>query len=91
MGTPTGLRQRGAPGVQAIPGVEQARPSGVRRQTTHPLVHSAQAGPGVVSCTGARIPGVPEAASTAKAAAARATTMERTTARASSRASMDQP
>ena len=48
------LRQRGAPRVQAIPGVEQASPSGVRAQTTQLSVHSTQAGsggpPSVVGC-----------------------------------------
>jgi endonuclease-3 len=43
---PHGFRHRGALRVQAIPGVEQASPCGVRAQTMQPSVHSEQVGSG---------------------------------------------
>jgi hypothetical protein len=73
-----------------MPGVEQANPSGTRRQTTQPLVHSAQDGPGVDSWFGA---GGPEAAPAmiANVATSKATAMDSVTASDSSRDGMDQP
>ena len=38
------------PRVQAMPGVEQARPLGVLRQITQPSDHSAQFGSGAAPC-----------------------------------------
>jgi hypothetical protein len=84
------LKQRGAPRVQAIPGVEQARPPGVREQTTQLSVHSRQAGSGGPPCVAGGGPALAPAI-TATMTISRATAMERATARASSRAGIGQP
>jgi len=46
-------KQRGEEGVQAIPGVEQASPCGVRLQTTQLSLHSMQVASGAPSCLAA--------------------------------------
>jgi hypothetical protein len=84
------LKQRGAEGVQAMPGVEQASPCAVRLQTTQLSVHSRHVASGAPSCRAAR-GSVLMAKRIANAATSNATAMERVTARASSRDSMDQP
>src|SRR3712207_8250529 len=60
------------PRVQAMPGVEQARPSGRRAQITQPSVHSAQAGSGVAPEVSSG-PNKPAPAMAARSATARAT------------------
>ncbi|MBM1171485.1 hypothetical protein [Microvirga arabica] len=47
------LKQRGAEGVQAMPGVEQASPCDVRLQTTQLSVHSRHVASGAPSCLAA--------------------------------------
>jgi hypothetical protein len=84
------LKQRGAPRLQAIPGVEQARPPGVREQTTQLSVHSRQAGSGGPSCVAGGGPAFAPAI-TARITISSATAMERVTAKASSRGGIDQP
>lgn len=66
--------------MQAIPGVEQASPSGLRAQTTQPSVHSEQAGWALRSDAGVIAP-----AKTAKATIRNAITPAMDRARASSR------
>ncbi|MBQ0823317.1 hypothetical protein HPT29_005250 [Microvirga terrae] len=83
-------RQRGAPRVQAIPGVEQASPPGDREQTTQLSVHSTQAGSGgPASAVGAGPALAP--AMTARTTISRAAAMESVIARASSRTGIAQP
>jgi hypothetical protein len=83
-------KQRGAEGVQAIPGVEQASPWGVRLQTTQLSVHSMHVASGAPSCLAAW-GSVLMPRRIAKTTTRKATEMERVTARVSSRDSMDQP
>jgi hypothetical protein len=75
------LRHWTGPWTQAMPGIEQARPSGVRWQMTQPSVHSAQPGPGspATGRAGAaeRTAATISARSTAPAAAANAVTTAR--------------
>jgi hypothetical protein len=84
------LKQRGAPLVQAMPGVEQARPSAVREQTMQLSVHSTQAGSGGPPSVAGGGPALAPAM-TATTTISRAIATERTTARASSRESIGQP
>ncbi|WP_201864446.1 hypothetical protein [Microvirga soli] len=83
-------RQRGADGVQAIPGVEQASPWDARRQTTQLSVHSRHVASGAPSCLAAR-GSVLIAKRIATVATSNATATDRVTARDSSRDNMDQP
>ncbi|MBD2745327.1 hypothetical protein IC232_01345 [Microvirga sp. BT688] len=83
-------KQRGAEGVQAIPGVEQASPCGVRLQTTQLSVHSRHVASGAPFGMAAR-GSVLRPKRIANVATSKATATERVTARASSHDSMGQP
>jgi hypothetical protein len=83
-------KQRGAERVQANPGVEQARPWGVRLQMTQLSVHSRHVASGAPSPLAVR-GSVLTPKRIANVATSNATAMERVTASASSRDSMDQP